>query len=188
MPKHLLRRALTVRFLLFFLLACLANPAFASDKIGLDLEWRPITGIPKAPPPAPQSAAPGQTWTDPSEHGMEFVWAPGGCYQMGCGSWAGDCYDNEKPVHEVCLDGFWIGKYEVTQGQWEKMMGGNSSKFKGPNRPVEQVSWNDCQKFIDRLNGKRQGNYKFRLPTEAEWEYVCRNAAEADRPTNGAKA
>ncbi len=155
MQKHLLLRAFIVRLLLFFLLACLATPAFASDKIGLDLEWRPITGIPKAPPVATESSSrPGKTWTDPVT-GMEFVWTPGGCYQMGCGSWAGNCDNDEKPVHEVCLDGFWIGKHELTQGQWEKMMGGNPSRFKGTNRPVEKVSWNDCQKFIDRLNGKR---------------------------------
>ena len=54
---------------------------------------------------------------------MEFVWEEGGCYQMGCGSWSDNCDSSEKPVHEVCVDGFWIGKYEVTQGEWKEIMG-----------------------------------------------------------------
>ena len=105
---------------------------------------------------------------------------------MGCGSWAGECFSNEKPVHEVCLDGFWMGKYEVAQGQWEKVMGGNPSHFKkGKKYPVEQVSWNDCQTFMDRLNGKNGGQYKFRLPTEAEWEYACRSGGKSEKYAGG---
>ena len=65
-----------------------------------------------------------------------------------------------------------MGKYEVTQAQWQAVMGSNPSKFKGSNLPVEEVSWNDCQEFIRKLNTKGQGT--FRLPTEAEWEYACR--------------
>ena len=66
-----------------------------------------------------------RTWQDPAT-GMQFMWVPGGCYQMGCRSWTDSCDENEKPVHEVCLDGFWLGKYEVTQGQWESDHGGKS--------------------------------------------------------------
>ncbi|MEA2013891.1 MAG: formylglycine-generating enzyme family protein, partial [Thermodesulfobacteriota bacterium] len=65
------------------------------------------------------------------------------------------------------------GTTEVTQGQWRKIMGNNPSRFKGDNRPVEKVSWNDCQKFIRKLN-RKEGTSKYRLPTEAEWEYACR--------------
>ncbi len=120
----------------------------------------------------------GQVWKDPYL-GMEFVWVPGGCYEMGCGSWTSSCYGDEKPVHEVCVDGFWMGRYEVTQGQWKKVMGNNPSYFKkGDNYPVEKVSWNDAQKFIEKLNAHYGGKYTFRLPTEAEWEYACRSGGK----------
>ncbi len=77
----------------------------------------------------------------------------------------------EKPVHNVCLDGFWMGTYEVTQGQWKKVMGTNHSEFKdcGEDCPIESVSWNDCQAFIKKLGGKLS------LPTEAQWEYAARS-------------
>ena len=93
---------------------------------------------------------------------------------MGCDSGnGGQCDDDEKPVRTVRLDGFWMGKQEVTQGQWKWIMGSNPSSFKkGDNYPVEQVSWNDVQQFIRRLNS--QSSAKFRLPSEAEWEYACR--------------
>jgi formylglycine-generating enzyme required for sulfatase activity len=70
---------------------------------------------------------------------------------------------------------YYLGKYLVTQKQWEAVMGNNPSNFTGPNNPVEQVSWNDCQQFLDKLT-KRQGNQagRFQLPTEAQWEYACR--------------
>lgn len=79
------------------------------------------------------------------------------------------------PLHEVTITKpFYIGRHEVTQAQWEAVMGAKShrSKFRGPNNPVEKVSWFACQKFIKRLNALGQGT--FRLPTEAEWEYACR--------------
>ena len=70
---------------------------------------------------------------------------------------------------------FYLGKYQVTQEQWEAVMGNNPSHFKGPKNPVEQVNWHDCQKFFDKLNAKPYpGGGKFRLPTEAQWEYACR--------------
>ena len=124
--------------------------------------------------PTPKTADMKKTWKDPVT-GMEFVWVPGECYEMGCGSWTSDCYDNEKPVHEVCVDGFWIGKYEVTQGQWKKVMGNNPARFKkGDDYPVEKVSWDDAKTFIGKLNSSSGGGYRFRLPTEAEWEYAAR--------------
>ncbi len=83
-----------------------------------------------------------------------------------------DVYDDEKPAHEVTLSDFSIGKYEVTQKEWKTVMGSNPSYFKGDNRPVECVSWDDCQKFIGKLNSMT-GKH-FRLLTEAEWEYAAR--------------
>jgi formylglycine-generating enzyme required for sulfatase activity len=93
--------------------------------------------------------------------------------------------DNEKPVHQVTISqSFYIGKYEVTQAQWQAVMGENPSNFKDcANCPVEQVSWDDTQKFIQRLNGMNDG-YIYRLPTEAEWEYACRAGTTGDYAGN----
>ena len=97
----------------------------------------------------------------------------GGTFQMGATSeQGGDAYDNEKPVHRVTLSSYYIGETEVTQKLWQAVMGKNPSKYKGDKRPVEQVSWNDCQEFIKKLNHLTGKN--FRLPTEAEWEYAAR--------------
>lgn len=126
----------------------------------------------------------GTTYTD-STTGMEFVLVKGGCYQMGCGSWTDSCYDDEKPVHEVCVDHFYMGKHEVTQGQWGKVMGNNPSHFKkcGESCPVEEVSWEDVQEFIKKLNDQTGG--KYRLPTEAEWEYACRSGGKKEKYSGG---
>ncbi len=106
--------------------------------------------------------------------GMEFVRIEPGCFQMGCGSSSENCYDNESPRHRVCITKpFYLGKTEVTQRQWKALMGSNPSRFKGDDRPVERVSWKDVQKFIRRLN-EREGGNRYRLPTEAEWEYAAR--------------
>ena len=102
-----------------------------------------------------------------------MVYVEGGTFTMGATTEQGsDAYDNEKPTHQVTLSSFSIGKYEVTQEEWQAVMGNNPSNYKGSKRPVEKVSWNDCQEFIRKLNtmtGKR-----FRLPTEAEWEFAAR--------------
>lgn len=105
---------------------------------------------------------------------VELMSIPGGCFRMGDTKADGYAFDDEKPAHKVCLDGFAIGKYEVTQGQWQAVMGENPSANTkcGENCPVEQVSWDDVQAFISRLNTLTGRNY--RLPTEAEWEYAAR--------------
>ncbi len=106
--------------------------------------------------------------------GMTFVWLPGKCFKMGCDE-NGDqrCGKDEAPVHKVCLKGFWMGEYEVTQAQWVAVMDRNPSRFKGENNPVEQVSFKDAQTFIQRLN--QATGQRFLLPTEAQWEFACRN-------------
>ncbi len=163
----------------------------------------------------------GDIWTEPLT-GMEFIWVPGGCFQMGTpegGTFSNaagiksrllddtvfvsilkavaaifpvGCVstnrtsvpkdfnkytENERPAHKVCLDGFWAGKYEVTQGQWIKIMGSNPSYFKsGDNYPVEQISWNDIIEFLKKINDI--SGMTFSLPTEAQWEYAARSGGK----------
>jgi len=103
---------------------------------------------------------------------LEMVLVPAGEFMMG---------DKEnKPAHKVRITRpFYLGKYEVTQAQWEAMMGTNPSRFNGAANPVEQVSWDDCRKFIATLNAKaRQQAGMFALPTEAQWEYASRGGRE----------
>jgi formylglycine-generating enzyme required for sulfatase activity len=104
---------------------------------------------------------------------QNMVYVQGGTFKMGCTGEQGSCEDDEKPVHEVTVSSFYMGKYEVTQAQWETLMGSNPSRFKGDDLPVENVrSWDDAQMFIERLNAATGKQY--RLPTEAEWEYAAR--------------
>jgi formylglycine-generating enzyme required for sulfatase activity len=112
--------------------------------------------------------------------GMAFVWIPAGTFIMGSPDSDPDARGNEKPAHRVTISKpFYIGKYPVTQAQWEAVMGENPSRFKGDlNRPVEQVSWDDVQAFIRKIN-ERESTFPCRLPTEAEWEYACRAGTTA---------
>lgn len=103
---------------------------------------------------------------------MTFVWCPAGTFVMGSPP---DEFgrDEDERQHRVTLSqGFWLAKHEVTQEQWASVMGNNPSTFRGPQNPVDTVSWDDCQAFIQKLNG--QAGISSRLPTESEWEYGCR--------------
>jgi formylglycine-generating enzyme required for sulfatase activity len=101
---------------------------------------------------------------------LEMVLVPAGEFLMGTPGYSGD-----EPHRVRITKPFYLGKYLVTQEQWEAVMGNNPSHFKGPNNPVESVNWDDCQQFVDKLNAKSHpGGGKFRLPTEAQWEYACR--------------
>src|SRR5215475_80301 len=105
---------------------------------------------------------------------MDFVRIPPGEFIMGCSNGDAECYGSEKPAHRVKITkGFEIGKYEVTQAQWQSVMGTTPSEFKGADRPEAQVNWYEAQEFLQKLNGRRDG-YRYRLPTEAEWEYAAR--------------
>ena len=107
----------------------------------------------------------------PRAPNVEMVSIPAGSFMMGS-----DKYESEKPVHRVNISSsFYMGKYEVTQAQWKAVMGNNPSYSKncGDDCPVDQVSWNDVQKFVQKLN-VIQTEYVYRLPSESEWEYVCR--------------
>jgi formylglycine-generating enzyme required for sulfatase activity len=103
--------------------------------------------------------------------GMEFLLIPAGTFMMGSATGESD----ERPPHRVTISQpFYLGKFEVTQGQWEAVMGNNPSLFSGnPNRPVEQVWWDAAQEFLRKLNAM-EGGSKYRLPSEAEWEYAAR--------------
>jgi formylglycine-generating enzyme required for sulfatase activity len=106
--------------------------------------------------------------------GIEFVKIAPGEFTMGCSEGDNDCTSEEKPAHRVQITkSFEIAKYEVTQAQWQGVMGSNPSTIKGENRPVETVSKNDVHDFLARLN-ERNDSYKYRLPSEAEWEYAAR--------------
>ncbi len=101
---------------------------------------------------------------------LEMVYVPGGTFAMG--SPEGEERTSEKPQHEVTVPSFFMGKYPITQAQYQQVMGKNPSYFKGDERPVEGVSWDDAVEFCQRLS--QQTGKEYRLPTEAEWEYACR--------------
>jgi formylglycine-generating enzyme required for sulfatase activity len=113
---------------------------------------------------------------------LEMVEIPPGSFCMGSTNARGWLpSDDTKPVHRVTIGySFYMGKYEVTQAQWRAVMGNNPSHLKGDDLPVEQVSWNDAQKFILKLNRMNDG-YTYRLPTESEWEYACRSGNTEDQ-------
>ncbi|MDF1580008.1 MAG: formylglycine-generating enzyme family protein [Desulfuromonadales bacterium] len=124
------------------------------------------------------------SWTE-SLTGMEFVRIPGGCFQMGSPANEKDRGSDEGPVHEVCVDGFSIGKFEVTNAQYRKYKSGHTSKdyggnsLNGDDQPAIYVSWEDATEYAKWLS--RQTGKSFRLPTEAEWEYAARAGTRTAR-------
>ncbi len=125
---------------------------------------------------AQSTAQPGETVTVtlPGDVEMAFVKIPAGTFEMGSPSGEKGCDKDESPVHTVRISKpFYLGIYEVTQEQWEAVMGTNPAEYiLRPKNPVEKVSWDTCQVFVEKMNALGQGT--FRLPTEAEWEYACR--------------
>ena len=124
----------------------------------------------------------GESWTN--SLGMEFMWIPAGRFMMGSPEDEEGRFADELQ-HEVRIsEGFWMGKYEVTQGEREAVMGANPSDFKncGPRCPVDSVSWFDVEEYIRRLNWRESGKgYRYRLPTEAEWEYAAKAGTTGGR-------
>jgi formylglycine-generating enzyme required for sulfatase activity len=128
---------------------------------------------------------------------LELVLIPAGEFMMGAkcrpeeivrrGGGEEEWYQREGPRHRVTVSKpYYMGKYEITQQVWRKVMDGNPSAFSGDRNPVEQVSWSDGNEFIRKLNEVARGDLTFRLPTEAEWEYACRAGTETPFPCRGA--
>jgi serine/threonine protein kinase/formylglycine-generating enzyme required for sulfatase activity len=123
----------------------------------------------------------GEGWTVP-ELGMEFVYVETGSFRMG----SDHGKSNQRPARDVCLSrAFWVGRHEVTQGEYEALTGSNPSKFRAARNPVEMVSWQDAAAFChslterERVAGRLPADYEYRLPTEAEWEYAARGGAKS---------
>jgi formylglycine-generating enzyme required for sulfatase activity len=169
--------------------ACIANEAERrpSSAVALADQLRTCLHIGKGPEKPPEKdqgimvspSAPVRPASPPPGEpiallGIKFAWIPPGAFLMG-----GNKRHREKPAHRVTLSkGFYLGAYPVSQAEWRAVMGYNPSKFLGDDRPVEMVSWNDCQELCQRLatlTGK-----PIRLPTEAEWEYACRAGTNRD--------
>ena len=112
----------------------------------------------------------------PGGETMTMIYVAPGSFMMGSPTTEKGRYYKETQHHVTLTKGYWLGETEVTQAQWESVMGDNPSYFKGASRPVENVSWEDCQEFIAKVNreAQRQLGGEARLPTEAEWEYACR--------------
>jgi formylglycine-generating enzyme required for sulfatase activity len=106
--------------------------------------------------------------------GLTYVWIPPGTFQMGASPDDSEAYDDEKPAHQVTITkGFWIGQTPVTQEAWQRVMGNNPSRLKGPKLPVENISWDDAKRY--------SGAVGMRLLTEAEWEYAARAGTTTSR-------
>lgn len=139
---------------------------------------KPPATKPSTPTRKPTSSRQSARAFRPQNPHIELVRISPGSFMMGSNDGGAD----EKPVHQVTINySFYMGKYEVTQKQWQSVMGSNPSHFKecGGNCPVEQVSWNDAQDFIMKLN-QMNNAYIYRLPSEAEWEYACRAGTTGD--------
>ncbi|NEO83066.1 MAG: SUMF1/EgtB/PvdO family nonheme iron enzyme [Spirulina sp. SIO3F2] len=139
----------------------------------LPAKSRIATAVPKSQPPEPPQPKFEDFAVDlGSGVTLELVAIPGGMFMMGAPGSEAKSLDRERPQHQVTVQPLYLGRYAVTQAQYEALMGENPAHFKGQNRPVEQVYWDDAQNFCQYLSQRTE--HQFRLPSEAEWEYACR--------------
>jgi formylglycine-generating enzyme required for sulfatase activity len=167
MPGHLPRSAM--RFP--------DRESFSNNQVGFRLCLRPVKQSPKPEP--------GKNWTIPMEDWIDLVWINPGSFIMGSPETEPGREDDESQ-HKVTLEkGYWIGKFEVTQAQYEALAGKNPSYFQGKGLPVEKVSWDDATEFCGILTiqeekaGRIPEGYRYALPTEAQWEYACRAGSKS---------
>jgi len=147
-------------------------PAYTPEMMSTAIETSQAS--PTQSPSAVAASSTEAQQTTTNSIGMEFVLIPAGEFEMGSPSAEEDRSVLEGPVHTVKIEkAYYLGKYEVTQKQWREVMGSNPSYFKGDDLPVENMPWIDAQEFVMKLNEK-EGTDKYRLPSEAEWEYAAR--------------
>jgi hypothetical protein len=125
-----------------------------------------------SPPPMPSEPAPEASKLETNSLHMKFAWIPPGSFLMGSPTGEVGRFEVEMQHRVTLTKGFYMGVYPVTQAEWQAVMGSNPSLFPGDSRPVERVSWNECQEFCRKLSAREGKTY--RLPTEAEFEYACR--------------
>ena len=162
-----------------FFVLLLFSLMFIDDTLATDL----AEGLPQAPQPS-------DVWIDHMS-GIEFLWMPGKCFQLGNPDTSKTKFVHEKPLHEVCVDGFWMGRHEVTNAQYRQYKADHNSRnmkefsLNEDKQPVVYVSWDDAKEFAEWLTTRHKGAYQFRLPTEAEWEYGCRAGSDTIRYWGG---
>ena len=135
------------------------------------------------PPAKTDSSAEGKPFAI-ADLSLEMLWVKPGTFEMGSPTTEAGRGSSEAEHNVTLTKGFYLGQYEVTQSQWEKVMGSNPSYFKGANRPVEKVSWTEVTAFCDKLTaseraaGRLPAGMTYQLPTEAQWEYACRGGTK----------
>ncbi|OSM02317.1 formylglycine-generating enzyme family protein [Magnetofaba australis] len=147
-------------------------------------EWAPIETGSKQIEPLRQ-VQPGRSFVEPMT-GMRMIWLPGGCFPMGSPPRIESRDADEGAVRSVCVDGVWLAQSEMTQGQWLSVMRHNPAANRlGEDYPVERVAWDDVELMLKQLNAHYKGVLTFRLPSEAEWEFACRNGGQNIRYAGG---
>ncbi|ACL04320.1 protein of unknown function DUF323 [Desulfatibacillum aliphaticivorans] len=178
-----MKNYLVICLLVLFFLQPAAAPA---SEVGIDVEWEPIAGSDSSSFLPPNPGQTGQTWIEPAT-GMEFVWIPGGCFTQGTPTTERGRYHDEGPQRKICVDGFWMGRTEVTNLQFRHYkITHDSMAFKGHSlnadqQPVVYVSWRDAMAFCDWLTEQSGFKHSYTLPTEGQWEYACRAGTATSR-------